>query len=232
MTINKLLEMGKSIFPNYTSKIDEIQFCAEYAEPGYSTTHELILFGNWNPRNFDGGEDEKRWRRFVNLLEKKAELEWSDEWSTCDECARAIRTRPDSYSWWPSYVIGDGWLCCADCASNQADSVIEQFIGNPDTCLTIDTIDLSEHGFTKLPREFESGFHYGQDASPRKIAAALHKRGVYRFLFKLDSAEQFSASFSVWVAKEEISLLGEDLEDSEVNGPSNAARLEKALRTL
>lgn len=65
------------------SEIDDLQWVSEYAEPGYTQPQKGILFANWN--YFHCGID--------TLLENYGfAIEWNDEWSTCEECNRAVRT--------------------------------------------------------------------------------------------------------------------------------------------
>ena len=86
-------------------RLEDITSASEYAEPGYSTSHDTILFGNWNGfRDWNEAEhrfvphepDDSIMRRTVKLLEQVAELEWSDEWSLCSQCGEALRTLYDT----------------------------------------------------------------------------------------------------------------------------------------
>ena len=73
---------------------EDIQWAAEYAEPGYSDPESGILFADWNACS----------RRVQSLLEAAGyALEWDEEWYVC-ECGKAFRVSPNSYSWLPSYV--------------------------------------------------------------------------------------------------------------------------------
>src|SRR5262245_2729049 len=91
-----------------TSEIENIGWAAEYAEPGYQQPRKGVLWANWNNLPRDLGD----------LLEKAGwACEWSDEWTTCDACQKAIRTEPDSFCWEPSYAVGehDGEVLCKAC---------------------------------------------------------------------------------------------------------------------
>lgn len=93
-------------FTRYLQNADvDIQWAADYAEPGYSAPERGILFADWNPHTFDNPtKAERTMPRIAALAEHyRYEIEWSDEWTTCDNCYRAIRTQPDCYSWQPSY---------------------------------------------------------------------------------------------------------------------------------
>jgi hypothetical protein len=105
--------------------------------------------------------------------------------------------------------------------------------GNPRRANTIDAIDPAEHGYSLFQGEFESGFHRGQDADPTRIAAALRKRGIERFLFQIDDKGQFDTRFSVWVHDDEKPCdehVDTTLSRSETDGPSNSEALERGLR--
>ncbi len=77
------------------SEIDNMRFAPGYAERGYDVPTKGVLFADWNkfPRDFD------------KVLERAGyAVEWSDEWSQCDDCQRAFRTSADSYCWTPEGV--------------------------------------------------------------------------------------------------------------------------------
>ena len=94
------------------SEVENLGFAGSYAEPGYEQPRKAVLFADWNklPRNFD------------RVLEKAGyAVEWSDEWSTCNDCNRAVRTQPDGYCWTPGYREVDGDFLCLDCAKKAAE---------------------------------------------------------------------------------------------------------------
>jgi hypothetical protein len=92
------------------SEIENLQWADGYAEPGYTDPARGVLFANWN-----------RFPRGVDSILKRAgyAIEWSDEWSTCEECGKAVRTSPDSYAYRPHYredLIEHGTFICLDCS--------------------------------------------------------------------------------------------------------------------
>ena len=93
------------------AEIDNMGFAAEYAEPGYTQPKRGVLMANWNvlPRGLD------------TILERAGyAIEWSDEWSTCESCNRAVRTQPDSYFWEPAYkLVNDSELLCTECYADE-----------------------------------------------------------------------------------------------------------------
>ena len=86
-----------------------MNWSAEYAESGYGAPEKGILFADWNvfPRGVD------------TILERAGyDLQWSDEWGTCEDCGKAVRTSPDGWDWHPYYAeaeIENGSFICLDC---------------------------------------------------------------------------------------------------------------------
>jgi len=175
--------------------IENTGYSAEYAEPGYDTPKRGILFNNWN--FFPS--------RVTDLLEKYGfAIEWEDEWSTCQDCGKAVRTSPDSYGWQPSYfILNECELFCRDCAP--MDEYLESLEDNPRRALN-DHINPANYGYIKLEGEFENGFHPGQNDNPKDIYARLHAQGHKRLLFNIDSVGQFDMQFSIWKKDEETDV--------------------------
>ncbi len=110
------------------NRLEEITWAPGYAEPGYSCGPEGIYFGNWNePDNYDSVmkdrvpvSDANILPRLGDCLEKNgAEVEWSDEWSTCSDCGKAMRTSPDSFWWKFAGVEKKGEYYCKECAGDE-----------------------------------------------------------------------------------------------------------------
>ena len=92
------------------AEIDNMGFSPSYAEPGYEQPKRGILLANWNvfPSTID------------TLLERYGfAVEWSDEWTTCSNCNKAMRTEPSSYDWTPAYTVEDGGEYCRDCKTEE-----------------------------------------------------------------------------------------------------------------
>lgn len=186
-------------------RMEEIQLHHGYAEPGYTDPKcGIIATGNWN--------DITKWdkvtgntlisnlpSRVCALLEKMGvEIEWSDEWCDCNDCGKLIRTSGYSYSWQPSYVVGDGELRCIECITSDVEAHLESLEGKSHLCNTLESIDPGEYGYVKVV-DCETGFHPGQNDNPSKVAAEMRAKGVTRFLFNLDGNSQFDSKWSVWV---------------------------------
>lgn len=195
MTPEYILRKSLSLPPHCSERspeersryIEYTEFSPAYAEPGYRDPAKGILFNNWN--YFPA--------RVTDLLERYGyEIEWSDEWSTCQECGKAVRTSPDSYGWQPSYfIMNDCELFCVDCCP--IEEYLEGIEDNPRRALN-DHISPADYGYIKLEGDFENGFHPGQNDNPTAIYKRLHEAGHKRLLFNIDGVGQFDIRFSIW----------------------------------
>lgn len=207
--------------PGYSvrSRIEEIQLHTDgYAEPGYDGQH--VATGNWNVVDeYVPAADGAQWgtrqqvqggdlpERLAKIFEKLGfEIEWSDEWQTCDDCNKLVRHQPDSYGWKPSYAqVNDCEILCHECLTEDPEGYLESLEDREEAANTLD-IDPADHGYVKT-EECESGWHHGQTDDPRKVAKTLREKGISRFLFALDEPSQFYTRWSVWVHEDEIALL-------------------------
>lgn len=192
------------------SEVDNMGFAPGYAEPGYEDPKHCVLFANWNclPRELG------------DILERAGyAVEWSDEWSTCDECGKAVRTSPDSYSWERAYTMPDEYtILCRECTDWQEHC--RSCEDQSDRAVTSD-VDPAEYGYERLSRaaEFENGFHPGQTDDPKAILAKLHSEGKHGILFRVSSVGQFDVSFETWIRK------AKDGEDSAEDSASSSAEV-------
>jgi len=220
---------------------EEVFLCGNgYAEPEYDDPESgIIATGNWNDKDrYVNGKRrvvDNTPSRVGDLLQKLGvEIEWDDEWTTCDECGKLVRTTGNSYCWQKSYVdFGCGDIC--DVCLLHDDLLLEEYLqsieGEHGKCCTLQSVDLEDAGYRLIEDGFEHGLHYGQDASPEKIADILRDRGVDRFLFSLDSVGQFDANFSVWVHESQYKeCLEEAVQGGDTDGPSVAGACERALQ--
>lgn len=206
------------------NRIEEIQIHTEgYAEPGYDG--DVVATGDWNSVDrYDsrlqvrvdllGGDLPERLCEAFERI--GVEIEWSDEWSTCEDCGKLVRTSGDSYSWQPAYVImNDCELFCHECAQGFAEEYLQSIEGEPDRCCALDDVDPEDYGYVKHNAEsFETGWHPGQNDDPHKLAKELRSYGIERFLFKLDENSQFYSRWSVYIHEDETDKLPES-EDSD-----------------
>jgi len=171
------------------SEIDNVTWAPGYAEKGYDDPKRGVLFANWN--YFARGLD--------SILERAGyAIEWSDEWATCADCNRAVRTSGDSYFWQPSYIWqNDCEIVCHDCADWA--SYLETIEDDPNkACMA--SIDPSVYGYVLISErnEFETGFHPGQTDDPSKVLAALRAKGHDRIVFRLSETSQFYSRWEVY----------------------------------
>ncbi len=222
---------------------DGFQLHEHYVEPDYTDPKDgLIAIGNWNSQQSrkrvftqplpDGitvsdpdamyEYEDKTMPRIGNILEKMGfELEWCDEWATCDACNGLVRTSPDSWGWLPSYWQNECTIVCRGCVRDDPDDYIDYLDGNPRAANTL-LPDLTIMGYRKVDAEYESGLHIGQDDDPKTISAELKRRGISRYIFEIDSTGQFDINFSVWVHKSEWDKIGENKIESVGFSPSKA----------
>jgi hypothetical protein len=185
----------------------------EYAEPGYGPG--VAVMGNWNePRwlerdlsDANKAKATRLWARMQSALEKVgAQLEWEDEWSSCGDCGRIVRTQGDSYSWQPSFaIVNECELVCHECLESDPEPLLRGLEGDASRCLTIDSIDPADHGYRQINEEpLETGWHPGQTDSPEVILGIMHALGAKRVLFQLHENSQFYSRWNAWVHEDEL----------------------------
>lgn len=171
------------------SEIENLGWAGEYAEPGYTAGERGILTANWNYFT----------RNVTDILERAGfECEWSDEWSTCDECGKLVRTSPDCYDWQRSYIVmNECEIVCLECVNWE--EYLETIEDSPSSaCMR--ACDPGKFGYQRIsqPAEYENGFHPGQNDDPEKILAALQEKGHSRVIFRIPETSQFYITFEVW----------------------------------
>ena len=172
-----------------------------YAEPGYTDPDKCIVFGNWNPAcGFSVPKEQQRRdpvAKLARILEKcGCELEWEDEWTTCQECGKAVRTSPDSYGWTSYYrVLNECELICLDCL-DWAD-YLEGIEDNARQACPPE-IKPADYGYIKVEETFETGFHPGQTDDPAKVLKQLHEQGKSGVVFRLASKGQFDLTWEAY----------------------------------
>lgn len=165
----------------------------EYAhgcnEPGYDDNPVILADWNHVPRHV-----------FDKLESLGYSCEWSDEWSTCNKCGKAVRRCPNSYDWQPSYIIQHGDLLCLDCVN--PDEYYESIENRPDVSASNEfthRYNPEDHGYVKVNEDhYINGLH-GQNDDPKKILSDLLSNDpTGRYIFTLDYTSQFEIGFSVY----------------------------------
>jgi hypothetical protein len=237
----KIIEAAKRTTSNRSalSALDNIQiYHSGYAEPGYSSETGCIALGDWNDPSFyhkESGQFIKQdatLSRVHKLLEKLGvDLEWEDEWYSCENCGKLFRSTADSYGWTMSGVVADGSCYCAECVEEDADEHLHGLEGQDTRCNTIRSISPEDHGYVRLEANFAHGLYGGQAADPQRIGQVLRNAGVERYLFDLDAVGQFDMKFSVWVHEsEDVTRAQAALDGGKTDGPDPATMMEKALK--
>lgn len=205
---------------NYGDGITVTDICNGYAEPGYGGSDTIVVFGDWNDK------DNRRWikpenggnmvregaapslkdrmpSRLFDALESipGVECQWLDEWTSCSDCYRAMRTQSDSYHWKLYGSFSEDGYVCADCMKENSEYYLEEYDRNPDTAVSwLTSADMVRLGYTEIS-EGQNGWHEGMDDNPKAMLATASKfyDADAKFIFLLDEASQFYISFSLWV---------------------------------
>jgi hypothetical protein len=189
------------IVESRTKQHRSFSFAPDYAERGYSSPAKGIVFGNWNPVCGFGRTKEEQKRDPVSKLARVLEhagfeLEWEDEWSTCCDCGKAVRTQPDCYSWTPYFRIANECeLVCLDCLDP------ETYLAEcEDDCRKAFPPEWNpeDFGYVKFNGDFETGFHAGQTDDPKKILALLHGQGKRGVVFRIKGKGQFDLTWEAY----------------------------------
>ena len=199
-----------------------IDYAPGYSEPGYTCGEKGVVFADWNTESKWNQETQKFVKtcdfmsRFGSVLESAGyELEWCDEWFTCGDCNLAVRSSGDSYGWQPHYHIFDGEVACGDCIQQDPVPYLEDIAGNPRKAVTFE-INLEEHGYSNVLKDFETGLYGGQADDPEKIAGVLTEAGVEDFVFSIDYVGQFDMRFSVYVKHDSLHDASVALENNDI----------------
>jgi hypothetical protein len=178
----------------------DLQMSKAYCEPGYEKTRPLegqILFANWNDSPL---------AEFGDLSEKLGfDIEWSDEWSTCDNCSKAFRTLPDSYGWKGYYAYVDGCGVCGDCIKSDPYDYLYSLRNDPSRAITIEGIDPEDWNYRPISNQlYERGLHQGQNDSPDAILKVLNSAKIDSAIFQVVTSEQFCIKFRCLVASDDL----------------------------
>jgi hypothetical protein len=185
----------------------DVQFAGGCCEPDYDD--KPVALANWNSKS-EYNQETKELKTIDNIMPRLAKvlekmgyaIEWQDEWHTCDNCGKAVRSSADSYSWKRYFWIAEDCnILCGNCVKSDPTDYLDFLSGNPEYCLTFD-IDLSKYGYRKYAGDFENGWYHRSD-NPEIIAKQLREcEGITDFIFVLDEMQQFCIHFSVWVKNE------------------------------
>ena len=174
------------------------------------TEDDFIIFDDWKSvielekalkPDF---EPKDKWDDSV-LRELGVDYGFSDEWARCDECGKAVRTAPDSYSWKADFFLDDqvGGVICGDDVRKDSVNYINWLLESPanraNTILS--DSDLESEGFEKVSEEYESGWYDRHDDPKEILTAAEEEYPNGEFIFSISRQGQFATNFELWVRR-------------------------------
>jgi hypothetical protein len=176
----------------YMEKHDYINVYLGCSEPGYDDN--TVIAADYN---------EPRISKAASFLETNypnISLEWCDEWTSCQECGKAVRTIPDSYSWIPYYtILNECELFCFDCIT--LEDLLPEYLNNTSRAVTPEFQDqLEAAGFKQYNGDYETGFHPGQDDMPEDKIKLIDTT-KFNYIFMVNYVGQFDTSWSMWIKK-------------------------------
>jgi len=176
------------------------------SEPGY--IDQTVLTANWNDTNLDD---------FIETYFDDISIEWSDEWTYCQECNKAIRILADSHGWQKYYLLDEEhYEICLDCVKNDVEAYLEPYVNTTKRALPNElTSYLNEIGFDcaeeddvlkDFCKRYQTGFHAGDDDTPEKALQDLYnvfgKEWFNRnldYIFIIKDVSQFTVDWMVLV---------------------------------
>ena len=171
----------------------------DYCHYWNSEDGELIT-ADWNDLEQD------KFDQLEHILEKfDVRLDWIDEWDSCAECGLGVRISPTSYHWQPEYIKDEyGHRICRECFEKHPETFIEFYKENADAAFYSWAVPtLEKLGYEEQDREYETGFHYGQNDDPNSVRKDLIEAGIYDFVFVVKSTGQFDVNWSVFIREGE-----------------------------
>lgn len=183
-------------------RLESITFSgAGYAEEGYVSKTGVIAFGNWN----DIGADKSMTILANRMEELHINCEWSEEWTCCDRCNKAVRTHGDTVFWQPAYDTVEDDRICHECLTKNKANIVHylSYLENKHTKAITIGIEPSDYGYKKVDQEFENGWYGGQCDDPELVANDLREQNITRFVFKIDSMNPYEVKFFVYIHKSE-----------------------------
>ena len=140
----------------------------------------------------------------LHELEEWFEWGFSDEYTTCVNCGRSLRTGRSSYDDIPKFEILNDELLCHECIRDEfEEEYIESVTNNPKNALKLTIINesrLEELGWKELEEKYENGLHEGMNDDPKSIYNSLKTDWDVLFTFM---PSQFYIQFWAWVKPKE-----------------------------
>ena len=169
------------------------------------TTDSIGVVGDWNSPKME-------WLR--DIVEKYDDvyfvyIKWEDEIHYCDECGIMCDISPSFYGAEVSYISvsinNESFVVCRTCFN--LEDCLEVFLNNPDMAIPVWAVKQAESedlGFFPLDGRYETGFHTGQDDSPKDMLLEVQKRYPnFDFLFHIIEVSQFYVVWGILARKKE-----------------------------
>jgi hypothetical protein len=164
----------------------------------FLAAHRLSQFGRATPSNSDPS-----YLVPEGLIDLDDVVDWgfADEWSNCANCHVVLRTSPDCYFWKPQYWDDPAFgLTCINCLDHAV--YIDHHIGNANSAVNTELVDLEEYSWHKVDITFQNGWHEHMNDDPKRVMAILEDEGIDS-LFTYEPS-QFYTSFNVWVRENRV----------------------------
>lgn len=200
MTKNEIIEkvlgndkmLNSNIIYAQDKSGDEFLICDSHEE----MSEVIDLFNEVADTDFDSDWD----------IEKEfgVTLVFSDEYTTCSDCSKLIRTSPDSYFWQPDFHIGDGFIACNECFNDNEDmqeDYLQERVNNYQSANQLLSDEQIEALDFKRISEHEYFMGERTTDTPERLYHALEEQ-YHEILFSIDSTGQFNTDYSVWVRGE------------------------------
>ncbi len=234
-----LMELQQTELDNYHVDTYDEYASSDEADPPKG---KGIFAANWNEeRKWDpAGQtseviDETLAKLAVLLDRLGHSVEWSENYTSCEGCQRAIRTEMNSYAWIPDFWEGSGCgIYCATCVAIDPEEYIDWLSGNSKHANTLSTVKLDDHGWKVItdvdgdPLTFENGWYGGQTADPEAIANTLKAAGFDRFIFDVTDKGQFDVTWVVYALSGEVGLLARVLREGKTDSDEDPVDVMKA----
>lgn len=174
----------------------------------------------------------------------RPEIAFTDEYDTCVQCNKIMRTSPNSYFWMPDYFLidGEGYMCL-DCLRAGKDYFIEQMkslaernkaVSSPIPPIELGYEQVSIHDSYGTKTTWQNGLHHGMADSPDAQFKKLRAAGIELPLFVFERS-QFYAEWEIWVKPEDMEkaeevLQGASNDGSDQESPSPAEKMKDFLQ--
>ena len=125
------------------------------------------------------------------------EIGHPDEYTGCSHCGNVSRT--NHYHQLPNYIVMDDETICRECVPDHLEEILEHALDNERFALYPWLARMMGDRIQELEHGFETGYHPGQTASPKKILAKCQEKFPGEsFVFVIDEAGPFTTEWSVF----------------------------------